>query len=94
MSPCDIPLGRIKYRDAFEEPATGLVGEGEVDGGEIFDVGTWSYGHLLLTSPTVVWALLRAIHIGTITPAELDHEKVAKEFERLLTLACKSSWTG
>ena len=91
-SPREDFQSQIKYRDPFDEPATGLLDEGTVKGGRCFDVGTWAYGSVILTSPTVLWALLRATHVGTTTPAAIDSEKVAEEFERLLTLACKSSW--
>jgi len=93
-SPGEDFQSQIEFRDPFDEPATGLLDEGIVEEGDCSDVGTWSYCNVLFTSPTVLWALLRATHVGTITPAEIDSEKVAKEFERLLTLARKSSWTG
>lgn len=77
------------YQQAHEKPAPGLLDADFAAGGRTFEAGTWSYGDFLLTSPTVLWALLRATHVGTTTPARLDHGKVAKEFERLLTLACE-----
>jgi hypothetical protein len=78
-------------RPVYDEAAPGLLNESFVKGGRLFDAATWSYGAFLLTPPTVLWALLRATYVGTTKPAKIDHEKVADEFERLLTLACKSS---
>ena len=66
-----------------------MLNEDLIGGARSFDVGTWSYGDLLLTPPTVLWALLRATQIGTTTPAKIDPGKIADEFERLLTLACE-----
>jgi hypothetical protein len=78
-------------RETYEPPAPGLVNVGYLEGGKMFEPGTIGYGAFLLISPTVLWALYRATHVGTTTPAKIDHNKVAKEFERLLTLACESS---
>jgi hypothetical protein len=79
----------IRIRQVYEDPAPALVDQSWVAGGRAFEVGTWSYADFLLTPPTVLWALLRAEHVGTTKPAKLEHGKVAEEFERLLTLACK-----
>ena len=76
-------------RPLYDEEAPGLLNEDRIEGARSFDVGTWSYGDLLLTPPTVLWALLRATQIGTTTPAKIDPGKIADEFERLLTLACE-----
>jgi len=77
-------------RHVYEEAAPGLLNENCVGGGLVFDIATWPYGDFLLTPPTVLWALLRATHVGTTTPAKIDTDKVADEFERLLKLACES----
>jgi hypothetical protein len=62
----------------------GSVGE------KIFELGTWGYDRFLRTPPTAVWSLLHAMHVGTTQRAKYDEDKVSKEFERVLTLACKS----
>lgn len=80
-----------RTRHVYEDPLPGLKGEGRVPDARVFDVGTWPYTHFLLTPPTVIWALLRATHVGTTTPAKIDHKKVGNEFERLHTLACEFS---
>jgi len=82
-------------RQVYDEATPGLLSEDFMEGGRVFDVATWSYGSFLLTPPTVLWALLRATHVGTTRPATIDSDKVADEFERLLKLACKLSghWT-
>jgi hypothetical protein len=74
----------------FEEPAPGLKDESaSVVGTGMYEPGGWGYKVFLNTSPTVIWALLRATHLGTTDPADIDYDVVAKEFKRLLTLACK-----
>jgi hypothetical protein len=77
-------------RPVYDEAAQGLLNESFVGGGRMFDAATWSYGAFLLTPPTVLWALLRATYVGTTTPAKINSDRVADEFERLLTLACES----
>ena len=77
-------------RQVHDEAAPGLLNESFVGGGRMYDAATWAYGDFLLTPPTVLWALLRATYVGTTKAAEIDHKKVADEFERLLTLACES----
>ena len=76
-------------RSVYDEAAPKLLDEDFIGGNRVFDVATWSYGSFLLTPPTVLWTLLRATHVGTTSPAQIDHDKVADEFERLLTLACE-----
>lgn len=80
---------RSLVRQAYDEAAPSLLKEPFVGGSRTLDAATWSYGSFLLTPPTVLWALLRATYVGTTTPAEIDGDKVADEFERLLKLACK-----
>lgn len=84
------PTGVLTKHQISEEPAPGLKDESSrLDGVGMYEVGGWGYKAFLRKSPTVIWALLRAIHVGTIEEAEIDHNKAAKEFERLLTLACE-----
>lgn len=91
-SPADFFANNRRYRPLYGGPAPGLIEIDAMNGGKLFEIGTWRYIQILLTPPTVVWALLRATHVGTITPAKINYDKVAEEFERLLTLACTSSF--
>lgn len=87
----DFRRKRLARRQVYDEAAPALLNESYVGGSRMFDAATWSHSSFLHTPPTVLWALLRATYVGTTTPAEIDSDKVADEFERLLTLACKSS---
>jgi len=58
-------------------------------GERLFDLGTWGYDRFLRTPPTAIWSLLHAMHVGTTQKAKYDVNKVSKEFERVLTLACE-----
>jgi hypothetical protein len=93
-SPTDSAIDNFRkqrlVRPVYDEAAPALLKETCVGGGRMFDAATWSYGNFLLTPPTVLWALLRATYVGTTKPAEIDHNRVANEFERLLKLACES----
>jgi hypothetical protein len=80
-------------RRSYEEAVQGLKDVCEIGGAGIFEVGGWAYQTLLVTPPTVVWALLRATHLGTTQAAEIDYDVVAEEFEKLLTRACKLYFT-
>jgi hypothetical protein len=87
--PAGLPFLRDNVRQTYETPAPGLKSHRTVSGGQIFDLGTWRYETFLKLPPTTVWALLRATVVGTSEPAEIDYGSVAREFERLLTLACE-----
>jgi hypothetical protein len=90
----DLPFSKRTIRPKYDDPAPGLEGSGAISGGKIVDLGAWGYNRFLQVPPSAVWALLRATHVGTTKPAEIDPDKVAEEFERLLTLACKSQSYG
>jgi hypothetical protein len=90
----DAPVGifySCDVRQDYEEAAQGLKNVLEIGGAGIFEVGGWGYQRFLRTSPTVIWALLRATRLDTTRAAKIDYDVVAKEFEKLLTLACKLS---
>jgi len=83
------PFTGVDVSPDFEDRAPALQDCLAMPGERVFDIGTWAYWRFLKLSPTTAWALLRATHVGTTQHAKLDHNKVATEFERLLTLACE-----
>lgn len=85
-----LPFSKDSIRRMYDDSAAGLRPISAADGGSIWDLGTWRYETFLKLPPTAVWALLRAVYVGTERTAQIDYNEVAEEFERLLTLACKS----
>jgi hypothetical protein len=85
-----LPFSKDSIRRMYDDSAAGLRPISAAAGGRIWDLGTWRYETFLKLPPTAVWALLRAVYVGTERTAQIDYNEVAEELERLLTLACKS----
>jgi hypothetical protein len=66
--------------------AAKLLGQSGIVGGRIFDLGTWDTRSYLQLSPTTAWALLRARHLATTVPCEVDGAKFQAEFAKLLDI--------
>ena len=67
-------------------PVAQLLGWNAIPKSSIFDIGSWSYKSYLELSPTTTWAILRARHLATTVPSEVDGEKFQAEF------ATRSCW--
>jgi len=67
-------------------PIAELLGERTIDGGKVLELGTWGYRSYLGLSPTTAWALLRARHLATTVPCEVDGARFKAEFSKLLDI--------
>jgi len=67
-------------------PVAELLGERTIDGGKVHELGTSGYRSYLGLSPTTAWALLRARHLATTVPCEVDGAKFKAEFAKLLDI--------
>lgn len=76
-------------RPLYMKANPGLMDFVEVEDSNIFNVGGWGYDLFTKVPPDLTWALLRVTHHGTARAAVIDYDEVAKEFERIFTLACK-----
>jgi len=83
------PFSNDSLRRSYDGCAPGLKKIRSLQSTQVLDLGTWAYMNFLQIPPTIVWAMLRATHLGTTKMATIDHEKVLPEIEKLLTLACE-----
>jgi len=86
----DLLFSKDSIRQNYDERAPNLANFASLKGAKVLDLGTWRYTSFLQIPPTIVWAMLRATHLGATKMAIIDHEKVLHELEKLLILACES----
>jgi len=63
-----------------------LLEVANIRGADVFDLGSWGYESHLQLSPTTTWAIMRARHLATTVPSEVDGAKFQDEFAKLLDI--------
>jgi hypothetical protein len=73
-------------RYLYDYPVPKLLAHRAIIGSMVSDLGTWNYHTFLELPPTTTWAILRARHLATTVPCEVDGEKFQAEFAKLLDI--------